>query len=74
MNQEYKVLTVVYEESPQGAGPFAKLEKFVNQHIAEGWSPLGGIALSSTVGPKNPGGKENWFLRVAQAMTREIKH
>ncbi len=67
----YKVLTVVYEETIQGDGPFAKLEQFVNEHITEGWKPLGGIALSSTVGPKTPGGKDNWFLRVAQAMTHE---
>jgi len=72
-DKAYEVLTVVYEESTEGDGPFATLEQRVNSRIKDGWKPLGGIAISSTVGPKIKGGKDNWFLRVAQAMIRDIK-
>ena len=71
MDPNYKVLTVVYEESTQGDGPFTTLEQRVNSHISEGWTPLGGIAISATVGPKMVTDKDRWFLRVAQAMIRE---
>ena len=66
----YEVLTVVYEERTDGNGPFERLEQLVNTRIKEGWQPLGGIAISATVGPKVKGGNDNWFLRVAQAMIR----
>lgn len=68
---QYKVLAVVYEESTQGDGPFAKLEQLVHLHISEGWTPLGGIAVCATVGPKSERDKDRWFLRAAQAMIRE---
>ncbi len=68
----YKVLTAVGEQTSRGNGAFEQLETFVNQHISEGWKPSGGIAVTSIVGPKTAGStKENWLLRVAQAMIRD---
>jgi hypothetical protein len=52
MKQEYKVLTIVYEETAQGDGPFARLEMQVNQHLTDGWTLLGGVSVAPTLGPK----------------------
>lgn len=45
----------------------------MDEHIQDGWQPVGGIAVSSIVGPKAAGStKDNWFVRLSQAMIREI--
>jgi len=65
----YKVLSVVGEETPHGNAALEQLEHFVNEHISEGWMPIGGVAVSAVIGPKTVGStKDNWFVRVAQAM------
>lgn len=54
-----------------GNGAFKQLEQFVNEHIRDGWTPVGGIAVSSVVGPKNVGStRYNWFVRVAHVIRR----
>ncbi len=70
----YKILSAVGEETPKGNTTFGQLEQFVNEHIREGWQPMGGIAISSVIGPKTAGStRDNWFVRVAQALVREIE-
>lgn len=69
----YKILSAVGEETSKGNTAFDQLEQFVNEHIREGWQPVGGIAVSSVVGPKSLGStRDNRFVRVAQALVREI--
>ena len=61
------------EETPKGNTAFDQLEQFVNEHIRKGRQPVGGIAVSSVAGPKTAGSTgDNWFVRVAQALVREI--
>ena len=67
----YKLITTVGEETANGNTAFKQLEKFVNEYIREGWTPMGGIAVSSVVGPKTMGStRDNWLVRVAQALVR----
>ena len=69
----YKILKSAGEETPKGNVAFEQLEKLVNEHVQDGWQPVGSIAVSSVVGPKAAGStKDNWFVRVSQAMIREI--
>lgn len=68
----YQILTSVGQELPSGNPAFDQLEQSVNKYIAQGWQPLGGVAVSAVVGPHTPGSLlENWFVRVAQAVVRE---
>lgn len=68
----YKIVTAVGEETVNGNVAIVQLEQLVNEHIGEGWQPVGGIAVSSVTGPKTAGStKNNWYLRVAQALVRE---
>lgn len=70
----YKLLTTIGEEAANGNTAFKQLEQFVNDHIGEGWTPAGGIAVSPVVGPKTVGStRDNWFLHVAQALVRETQ-
>jgi hypothetical protein len=70
----YKILRSVGEETPKGNVVFNQLEQFVNEHIRDGWRPVGGITVSSIVGPKTVGSiKDNWFGRAVQAMGRKIE-
>lgn len=43
----YKILKSAGEEAPKGNVAFEQLEKLVNEHIQDGWQPVGGIAVSS---------------------------
>ncbi len=68
----YKLLQFVGEEAPAGNAAFENLERSVNEHVAEGWRPLGGVAVAPVVGPKSAGSsRDNWFVRVTQAIVRE---
>jgi hypothetical protein len=68
----YKIITTVGEESSKGNDAFEKIEHIVNEYIQKGWRPVGGIAVSSVVGPKTAGStKDTWFVRVAQALVCE---
>jgi hypothetical protein len=70
----YKILRSVGEETPKGNVVFDQLEQFVNEHILDGWQPVGGIAVSPIVGPKTGGStKDNWFVRAVQAMVKELE-
>ena len=63
----YKLITTVGEETANGNAAFKQLEQFVNKHVREGWTPIGGIAVSPVVGPKTVGSTRNsWFVRIAQ--------
>jgi hypothetical protein len=74
MNLSYKIVTSAGAECSNGNDAFEKLEHIVNEYIQKGWKPLGGIAVSSVVGPKTAGStKETWFTRAAQAMVYETK-
>jgi hypothetical protein len=67
----YKLIATVGEKTANGNAAFKQLEQFVNKHIREGWTPVGGIAVSSVVGPKTVGStRDNWFVRIAQALVR----
>jgi len=68
----YKIIKAIGEETVKGNAAFDQLEQFVNEHIREGWQPVGGIAVSSVVGPKTAGtARDNWYVRIAQALVRE---
>jgi hypothetical protein len=68
----YKIVKAVGEETAEGNAAFDQLEQFVNEHIREGWQPVGGLAVSSVAGPRIAGStRENWYVRVAQALVRE---
>lgn len=70
----YKIINAVGEESSNGNAAFEQLEQFVNEHINKGWRPVGGIAVSAVVGPKIAGlTRDNWLVRVAQALVRETE-
>jgi hypothetical protein len=44
----------------------------INESLQEGWRPVGGISVSSVVGPKTAGStKDTWFTRATQAMVFE---
>jgi hypothetical protein len=49
----YKLIATVGEESANGNAAFKQLEQFVNEHIRDGWTPVGGIAVSSGGRPKD---------------------
>jgi hypothetical protein len=52
----YKIVKTVGEETAKGNAAFEQLEQLeqlVNEHIREGWAPVGGIAASSVVGPQD---------------------
>lgn len=68
----YKIIKAVGEETVKSNAAFDQLEQFVNEHIREGWQPVGGITVSSVVGPKSVGAtRDNWYVRIAQAMVHE---
>lgn len=68
----YKVLRFVGQETPSGNPAFEQLERSVNEHIAQGWHPAGGVAVAAVVGPSTAGSlRDNWFVRVAQALVRQ---
>jgi len=68
----YKIVKAIGEETVKGNVAFDQLEQLVNEHIGEGWQPVGGIAVSSVAGPKTAGStKNNWYLSVAHALVRE---
>jgi hypothetical protein len=70
----YKLITTVGEETANGNTAFKQLEQFVNEHIREGWTPMGGMAVSPVIGPKTVGStRDNWFVRVAQALVRQTE-
>lgn len=43
----YKILKSIGEETPKGNVSFDQMEKLVNEHIQDGWQPVGGIAVLS---------------------------
>jgi hypothetical protein len=68
----YKIIKAIGEENAGGNAAFDQLEQFVNEHIRDGSQPVGGIAVSSVVGPKSTGATTaKWYVRVAQALVRE---
>ena len=68
---EYKILRSVGEEKPAGNLAIENLVQMVNEHISEGWKPLGGVAVTLVVGPKSLGSqRENWFTSFTQAMIK----
>jgi hypothetical protein len=70
-NLTYKIIKDVGEETAKGNAAFDQLEEFVNEHIREGWQPVGAIAVSSVAGPRTADStRENWYARVAQALVR----
>lgn len=46
----------------------AVFDRYVNEAIADGWEPKGGIAIHQGVDANG-----QWLLFMAQAMTRECK-
>jgi len=70
----YKLIATVGEETANGNAAFKQLEQLVNKYIRDGWTPVGGIAISPVVGPKTVDStRDNWFVRVAQALVRETE-
>ena len=68
---EYKIVTALGAESPHNNTAIGQVQQFVNDDIAKGWRPLGGISVTSVVGPKaSASEKDTWWLRVSQAMVR----
>ena len=68
----YKIITAIGEENSQNNKAFEKLENMVNEYLHKGWRPVGGISVSSVVGPKTAGStKDTWFTRASQAIVRE---
>ena len=68
----YKIVKAVGEETVKGNVAFDQLDQLVNEHIREGWRPVGGIAVSSVTGPRTANStRENWYVRIAQALVRE---
>jgi hypothetical protein len=71
---KYKIIRVLGEESTKGNPAFDQLEQLVNEHIHEGWRPLGGISISAVTAPKTVGStRNNWFTCVAQGLVRETE-
>jgi len=50
----YKIIKAVGGESSKGNDAFEKLEQIVNEHIREGWQPVGGVSISAVVGAPRP--------------------
>ena len=68
----YKIITAIGEENIQNNNAFEKLENMVSVYLNEGWRPVGGVSVSSVVGPKTTGStKDTWFTRATQAIVRE---
>lgn len=68
---EYKIITALGMESPHNNAALGQVEQFVNDDIAKGWRPLGGISITAVEGPKvSSSEKDTWWLRVSQAMVR----
>ncbi len=68
----YKIITAIGEENNQNNNAFVKLENMINIYLNEGWRPVGGVSVSSVVGPKTTGStKDIWFTRATQAIVRE---
>lgn len=68
----YKIITDIGEENNQNNNAFVKLENMINIYLNEGWRPVGGVSVSSVVGPKTTGStKDIWFTRATQAIVRE---
>ena len=68
----YKIITFIGEENSQNNKAFEKLENMVSIYLNDGWRPVGGVSLSSVVGPKTTGSiKDTWFTRATQAIARE---
>lgn len=68
----YKIITAIGEETSQNNNAFEKLENMVNEYLNEGWRMVGGVSVSSVVGPKTAGStKDTWFTRATQAIVRE---
>ena len=68
----YKIITFIGEENSQNNKAFEKLENMVSIYLNDGWRPVGGVSLSSVVGPKTAGStKDTWFTRASQAIVRE---
>jgi hypothetical protein len=68
----YKIITSIGEENRQNNNAFEKLENMINEYLQEGWKPVGGISVSSVLGPKTAGStKDTWFTSATQAIIRE---
>ena len=68
----YKIITSIGEENRQNNNAFEKLENMINEYLQEGWKPVGGISVSSVLGPKTAGStKDTWFMSATQAIIRE---
>ena len=68
----YKIITSIGEENRQNNNAFEKLENMINEYLQEGWKPVGGISVSSVLGPKTAGStKDTWFTSATQAIIHE---
>jgi hypothetical protein len=68
----YKIITTIGEENSKNNNAFEKLENMVSVYLNEGWRPVGGISVSSVLGPKTAGStKDTWFTRATQAIVLE---
>jgi hypothetical protein len=69
---EYKILRTISEETAKGNDGLERLARDVNEHILQGWKPLGGVAACPVVGPASQGTtRDNWFTCFAQAVIKE---
>ena len=70
-SMEYKILTAVGEETPNGNTAFIRLTEQVEAHLKEGWKLAGGLTSCAVVGPRTRGSeRDNWFVRVSQAVIK----
>jgi len=69
---KYKILRSISEETAKGNDGLERLALDVNEHISQGWKPLGGISVGSIVGPTSLGAtRDKWFTCFAQALIKE---